>query len=166
MSASPPPSDRDLSVDIVRRVMSEQFSHLGLHTIDYLGSGYEDDAHVIDGNLLVRFPRYADVAHGLERAEMVLAFVGSAARSALVVPEIILRGEPSAHFLHRFFAHEFIPGVRGNDASAPQVRGTRFGLGESADRTPLAPAEVGGHHRDRDRARVQSKNPRCKPGRP
>ncbi len=72
MSASPPPSDRDLSVDIVRRVMSEQFSHLGLHTIDYLGSGYEYDAYVIDGNLLVRFPRYADVAHGLERAEMVL----------------------------------------------------------------------------------------------
>ena len=79
--------------------MSEQFPHLALHTIAYLDSGHEYDAFVIDGNLLVRFPRYAEVAHGLERAEMVLEFVGSAVGSALVVPKIILRGTPALTFL-------------------------------------------------------------------
>ena len=59
--------------------MSEQFSHLALQTIDYLDSGWEYDVYVVDGTLAVRFPRYADVARDLDRAEAMLEWVGSEA---------------------------------------------------------------------------------------
>lgn len=97
--------------DIVRLVMERQFPSLELHAVEPLGSGWEYDVYLIDGHLAVRFPRYADVSRDLDRAEARLQFVAGEIGSAVTVPRIILRGEPGPHFPHRFFGHEWIPGI-------------------------------------------------------
>ena len=111
--------------------MSEQFPHLALQTIAYLDSGWEYDVYVVDSTLAVRFPRYADVANDLDWAEAILEWVGSEAGPALVVPKITLRGEPSAHFPHRFFGADLIPGVRANDPGAPEAMELASDLGRA-----------------------------------
>ena len=143
----PPASDRDLNVDIVRLVMQEQFPRLELETIEHLGSGWEYDAYLIDRHLVVRFPRYADVASDLDSAETILDFVFSAVGSAVGVPKIILKGEGSTHFPHRFFGHELIPGVDANDPRAPKSLGLASDLGQALTHihsiSPSSASEIG-----------------------
>ena len=143
----PPESDRDLSVGLVRLVMAEQFPHLELQRVEPLGSGWEYDAFLIDGHLVVRFPRYGDVAADLENAEAVLHLVGSTVGRAVSVPTIILRGKASAHFPHRFFGHELIHGVDANDSRAPRSLDLASDLGQALTHIhsvpPRAASEVG-----------------------
>ena len=111
--------------------MEEQFPELDLEEIELLGSGWEYDAFLVGHHLVVRFPRYADVARDLDQAETVLDFVGSSIGSSVAVPRITLRGDPSGHFPHRFFGHTLIPGVDSNDPRAPQVPELAADLGEA-----------------------------------
>ena len=127
----PPPSDRELGEELVRLVMHQQFPHLDLQQVEGLGSGWEYDVYLIDGHLVVRFPRYAEVAEGLERAEALLKFVGDELRSEVVVPRITLRGEVGPHFPHRFFGHELIPGVPACDRFAPRSGDLALDLGHA-----------------------------------
>jgi aminoglycoside phosphotransferase (APT) family kinase protein len=64
---------------------------------------------------VIRFPRYAEVAADLDRAEALLEFVGAELGPAVRVPKICLRGEPGPFFPHRFFGHELIPGFPASD---------------------------------------------------
>ena len=143
----PPASDRELNVDIVRLVMREQFPDLELGQVRHLGSGWEYDAYLVDGSLVVRFPRYAEVAADLDHAEAVLRFVGAGVGSSVVVPKITLRGRSSIHFPHRFFGHDLIPGVDANDRRAPQSAGLASDLGRALTHIhsipPTSAAELG-----------------------
>ena len=126
-----PKSDRHLDAAIVRLVLQDQFPALELRSIARLGSGWEYDAYLIDDHLVVRFPRYADVARDLDSAEAVLELVGSSIGSSVTVPKIILRGRGSDLFPHRFFGHELIPGIDASDPRAPEASGLAFDLGEA-----------------------------------
>lgn len=130
-SQNAPKSDREIDERIVRGVLGEQFPELELRRVEPLGSGWEYDAFVIDGDLVVRFPRYADAARNLDDAEAVLDLVGSAIGSAVAVPKIILRGVESVQFPHRFFGHELIPGVDANDPRAPSAPGLASDIGRA-----------------------------------
>lgn len=111
----PPPSDRELTDDLVRLTLRQQFPDLNLDRVELIGSGWEYDVCLVDDHLVIRFPRYAEVAAGLDRAEAVLEFVSTELGSAVRVPRICLRGEPGPHFPHRFFGHELIPGIPASD---------------------------------------------------
>ncbi len=143
----PPASDRDLSEETVRRVMREQFPRLALHSVAYLASGWEHDVYLIDGHVVVRFPRYADVAEDLDHDQAILEFVGSSVGSAVAVPKITLRGEGSAHFPHRFFGHDVIPGIDSNDPKAPKSAELASDLGKALTRihatSPSSASEIG-----------------------
>jgi aminoglycoside phosphotransferase (APT) family kinase protein len=127
----PPPSDRELSEELVRLVMEQQFPHFKLRQVECLGSGWEYDVYLVDGHLVVRFPRYAEVAEGLDRAEALLRFVGAELGSEVTVPRITLRGEPGPHFPHSFFGHELIPGVPAADTAAPRSAALASDLGHA-----------------------------------
>jgi len=96
-----------------------------------IGSGWEYDVYLIDHHLVVRFPRYADVARGLERAEAILEFVASELPSGPKVPQVILRGEPGPHFPHPFLGHRLIPGIPASDAAVPISRSLAEDLGSA-----------------------------------
>jgi aminoglycoside 2''-phosphotransferase len=127
----PPPRDRELSEALVRRVLGEQFPHLQLQQVGLLGSGWEYDVYLIDGHLVVRFPRYADVADDLGQAEALLRLIEAELGSGVTVPRITLRGKAGPHFPHPFFGHELIPGLPASDASVPRSRLLASDLGHA-----------------------------------
>ena len=97
----PPPTDRELTDDLVRLTLGHQFPSLDLERVERIGSGWEYDVYLVDDHLVIRFPRYADVAADLDRAEALLEFVGTELGPAVRVPKISLRGEPGPYFPHR-----------------------------------------------------------------
>jgi aminoglycoside phosphotransferase (APT) family kinase protein len=143
----PPPSDRELDERIVRLTMMQQFPALELQTVEPLGSGWEYHSYLIDRHLVVKFPRYAEVAEGLDAKHARLEFVGSEIGSCVAVPRITLRGEASAFFPHRFFGHQLIPGVDANNPSVPQPNGLATDVGHALSCThgisPDAAARLG-----------------------
>ncbi len=140
-----PPSDRVLNEEIVRLALDEQFPQLELGSVEHLGSGYEYDVYLVDGHLAVRFPRSADGSSGLDWAEARLQFVAAELGSEVTVPRITLRGEPGPHFPHRFFGHEWIPGIPAAELAGrpPESLASDLGLalthihGISADKASL-----------------------------
>lgn len=127
----PPPTDRELNEELVRLTLGHQFPELELGQVRRIGSGWEYDVYLIDDHLVVRFPRYADVARGLGRAEAILEFVASELPLGPSVPQITLRGEPGPHFPHSFFGHRLIPGIPASDAAAPISRTLAEDLGSA-----------------------------------
>jgi len=103
----------------VRLTLRREFPELDPAQVDFMGSGWEYDVYLIDGRLVVRFPRYAEVAQGLGRAGAILDFVSEELPSGPRVPRIVLRGEPGPHFPHAFFGHHLIPGLPASDPEAP-----------------------------------------------
>jgi len=136
----PPPSDRELTEDIVWEVLRDQFPELALRTVKLLGSGWEHDAYLVDDHLVVRFPRYADVALGFEREEGIRALVASVAGASFGVPRITLWGKPTARFPHRFAGHELIPGVAIDDPRVPVVPELADDIGHSLSLIHSIPA--------------------------
>jgi len=123
MPSEPWKSDRELAEAGVRGALAEQFPKLALRTIDYVGSGWDYDAYLVDRWLAVRFPRRVEVAERLDQEVAILRLVRSSIGcgrlvSEFPVPEIILRGRGSKHFPHAFFGHIFIPGVAADDPAA------------------------------------------------
>lgn len=145
---SPPWStDRELGVEGVRRVISGQFPRFAGDSVEHIGSGWDYDAFLIDGEMVIRFPRRAEVAERLDREEALLDFVGSALGSSLRVPRITLRGEAGQHFPHRFFGHDHLPGTGGDDPGVPESPQLARQLGEALARihtiSPQAAAYAG-----------------------
>lgn len=143
MPSEPWKSDRELNEAGVRGALGDQFPELALRTIDYVGSGWDYDAYLVDRRLAVRFPRRAEVAERLDQEAAILRLVRSSlecgrpvpefpmpeiatpespvpeiVRAEIAVPEIIMRGQGSTHFPHAFFGHVFIPGVAADDPAA------------------------------------------------
>lgn len=127
----PPPSDRDLNEGIVRLTFRQQFPELELREVEFVGSGWEYDVYLVNGHLVTRFPRYAEVAENLDRAEALLNFVGAELGSGVTVPRISLRGEAGPYFPHPFFGHELVPGVMAADLCAPETPALAVDLGQA-----------------------------------
>jgi aminoglycoside phosphotransferase (APT) family kinase protein len=127
----PPPTDRELSADIVRDVVRAQFPDLAVHTVEHLGDGWEHDAYLVDDRVVFRFPRYVDTGRGLARDAQLFALVDSATGGAVRVPKITRWGAPSARFPHPFAGHEVIPGVAANDPRVPETPALADNLGRT-----------------------------------
>lgn len=138
----PPPSDRELNDDIVRDVVRDQFPPLAVQSVEYLGSGWENDAYLVNHHLVLRFPRYADVARGFEREDRLLTLVAAAAGASVGIPRITLWGKPSARFPHPFVGHDLIPGVAADDPSVPWAPELADDLGRALTRIHSIPAAL------------------------
>jgi aminoglycoside phosphotransferase (APT) family kinase protein len=114
-----PGTDCDLSEEIVRRTLQEQFPDLDPETVDHVGAGWSSDVYLVNGGLVVRFPRNAELAGWMEQDEAILGLVHSAIDSAVRVPKIILKGRGSVHFPHPFLGYELIPGIGADDPRTP-----------------------------------------------
>ena len=127
-----PESDRDLSEDIVRRTLREQFADLQLEDVEHLGSGWTSDAYLVDNHLVVSFPRNLELVEweGPDD-EDILAMVDSSIGSLVRVPKISLRGRRSVHFPHPFVGYDFIPGIDADDPRAPDCDELALELGRA-----------------------------------
>ena len=62
----PPPCDRELTADMVREVVREQFPDLAVATIERMGDGWEHETYLVDEHVVFRFPRQAGGGDGFE----------------------------------------------------------------------------------------------------
>lgn len=138
----PPPADRTLSADAVRAVVRAQFPELAAESIERLGDGWEHEAYLVDGRVVFRFPRYADVGRGFAAEARRLALAASALGDAAGVPRITRWGRPSALFPHPFAGHDLVPGVAANDPTAPLNPALADDLGRALGRIHAVPAEA------------------------
>ena len=112
----PPPADRELTAEIVRRVVREQFPELAVAMVAPLGDGWENDTYLVDDHVVFQFPRQAGSDY-FEWEERVHTLVSSVIGDMAAVPRITRWGQPSALFPYRFAGYERIPGVVANDPS-------------------------------------------------
>lgn len=135
-----PEIDRELNDDIVRDLVRSQFPHLAVHSVEYLDSGWQYDAYLVDDQLVFRFPRHE--AHDFDQDDRILALVGSAAGAFVGIPRIVLWGAPSARFPHRFAAHKLIPGVAAWDTSVPDTLELADDIGRALTRIHAIPSSA------------------------
>jgi len=114
-----PPVDRELTAEIVREVVSEQFPELVVATVDRLGEGWEHETYLVDDHVVFRFPRQAGGGDDFEWEERLHTFVASFIGDLVGIPRITRWGRPSAQFPYPFAGHDLIPGVGANDSRAP-----------------------------------------------
>lgn len=133
--------DRELIPDVVRACLHAQFPHLALASVEPLGSGWDYDAYLIDGSLVVRFPRRREVAAGLDREEAILRLVNGHLGGEPLVPEICLRGRADEHFPHAFFGHRAVPGRPADEATPAALPSLALALGAALSRLHALPAE-------------------------
>src|SRR5574338_546499 len=115
--SEPPPTDRDLTADVVRDVVREQFPEVAAETVERLGNGWEHETYLVDGHVVFRFPRRAGGGDDFEWEESIHALVASAIGDTVGIPSITRWGRPSARFPYPFAGHELIPGIAANDPS-------------------------------------------------
>lgn len=114
-----PRPDRALDEDVVRRTLAEQFPELALDTVVRLASGWSSDAYLVDGHLVVRFPRNAEVSAGLDLDAAILEAVHASLGPVTKIPLVSLRGRGGEHFPHPFVGYEAIPGIPADHPEAP-----------------------------------------------
>jgi aminoglycoside phosphotransferase (APT) family kinase protein len=71
---SQPAWQADIAIDasLAAKLISEQFAELGAETIESFGSGWDNAAFLINGRIVVRFPRRRAFAHLIEREIAIL----------------------------------------------------------------------------------------------
>src|SRR5688572_5904141 len=114
-----PPTDRELTAEVVREIVREQFPELAVATIERLGDGWEHETYLVDDRVVFRFPRRAGSGDDFAGEESVHALVSSVIGDLVGIPRITRCGRPSARFPYPFAGHDVIPGVGANDPLAP-----------------------------------------------
>lgn len=110
-------ADRELDTDGVRIILADQFPELVLSSIDFLGSGWDFDAYLVDSEFVFRFPRRKEIAEFLENEAKILAIVVPHLSAVTLLPEIVFEGHSTKTFPYPFIAHRFIEGVASDDPS-------------------------------------------------
>jgi aminoglycoside phosphotransferase (APT) family kinase protein len=117
--------DIEMSPELALELVREQFPELG-RTIEPFGSGWDNTAYLVDGDLVFRFPRREFAVPFLAREAGVLPKL--APRLPLLIPIPRWVGVPSPRFPWPFAGYRLIPG-RTLDAATPS----------SAERRAAAP---------------------------
>ncbi len=147
MTIEPWGADRELTAEMAMAAIREQFPELPARQIVSLGSGWENDAYLVDDAWVFRFPRRREVADVLAR-EVVLTEVGRRAivRAGVLAPDYRWRGRPSAAFPYPFAGYQFLHGRPAPSLPAPAASrhlGSQLGRLLTHLHMP-APADVAG----------------------
>jgi aminoglycoside 2''-phosphotransferase len=137
-----PPTDRELTAEIVRDVVREQFPELSVATVERLGDGWEHEAYLVDDRVVFRFPRQAGGGDDFEWEEGLHALVSSVIGDIVGIPRITRWGRPSDRFPYPFAGHDVIPGVDANDPRAPSNPALADDIGRVLARLHAIPAEA------------------------
>jgi aminoglycoside phosphotransferase (APT) family kinase protein len=138
----PPLTDRELTVEIARAIVREQFPELAAVTIEPMGEGWEFETFLVDDRVVFRFPRRADGANGFEWQERLHALVASVIGDMVAIPRITRWGRPCARFPYPFTGHDVVPGVGANDPSVPMNPELADDLGRVLSRLHAIPADI------------------------
>lgn len=134
--------DRELTREMVRAVVSEQFSELAGATVERLGEGWEHETYLVDDRVVFRFPRQAGGGDDFEWEEGVHSLVASVIGDMVGIPRITRWGRPSAHFPYPFAGHDLVPGIAANDSRAPSNPALADDIGRVLARLHAVPPEA------------------------
>jgi aminoglycoside phosphotransferase (APT) family kinase protein len=138
----PPPTDRELTAEIVRAVVREQFPELTVASVEPMGPGWEFETFLVDHRVVFRFPRRADGGDGFEWQERLHVVVASVIGDIVGIPRITRWGRPCGRFPYRFTGHDVIPGVGANDPSVAMNPELADDIGRVLSRLHAIPADV------------------------
>ena len=140
------PDQTVLSVERAAAIVAAEFPALAPIRAAYLGEGCDSVAFVVNGKLVFRFPKRADVADQLLREVELLPDVQR--HVPVPIPVYSHVGRPSERFPHPFGAYSMLPGV-------PAIQWEPASLPLEATATALAGVLSGLHRWDRtDAARL------------
>lgn len=112
MSEHPWDADRELTVAQATRAIGSQFPDIAANAVQPIGSGWDNDAFVVDDHWIFRFPRRRDVADQLDKERGLAPIVARALSDlGIAVPTMSLSGEPCDDFPYRFTGYPRLPGV-------------------------------------------------------
>ena len=138
----PPPTDRELTAEIVRAVVREQFPELAVASVEPMGEGWEFETFLVDDRVVFRFPRRADGGDGFEWQERLHVLVASVISDIVRIPRITRWGKPCGRFPYRFTGHDLVPGVGANDPSVSMNPELADDIGRVLSRLHAIPADV------------------------
>jgi aminoglycoside phosphotransferase (APT) family kinase protein len=119
-----------LDADLVRCLLHRQFPEIEAARIDYLNEGCDSIAFEVDGGLVFRFPKRAEVENQMAVERAVLETL-AAAKPPVAIPCIQYEGQRSSGFGFRFAGYAKIPGqpAIGADLSFSQLLGLAPAIG-------------------------------------
>lgn len=103
----------DIDVALVRTLLREQFPNLDATKVEYLNEGCDSVAFDIDGRLVFRFPKRADVEAQMTTEREVLSVLASAG-APIAIPVIRYEGKPAGAFRFRFAGYDKLQGQSAN----------------------------------------------------
>ena len=103
---------------LVAEIIEAQFPHLRPVEVSYLGEGYDSTAFEVNGRLVFRFPKRAEVEAQLLVETAILPRL--AERTPIPVPAFSFHGKPSAEFPRHFVGYPKLSGVAGLDLDLDQ----------------------------------------------
>jgi aminoglycoside phosphotransferase (APT) family kinase protein len=107
--------EREVTAALALSLVREQFPELGAGGIQPLGSGWDNTAYLVDGDVVFRFPRKASTVALLEIETRVLPHL--AGRLPLAVPDPRWVGRPTARFPWPFAGYRRLAGVTADVAA-------------------------------------------------
>jgi aminoglycoside phosphotransferase (APT) family kinase protein len=138
----PGPTDLELTPDIVRDVLREQFPELPATSVEAMGEGWENQTFLIDHHVVFQFPRQLDGGGGFEWEDGVHTLVASFIGDRPAIPRFSRWGRPSPRFGCRFVGYEVVPGVAANDPSVRLNPALADDIGSVLSRLHAIPAEA------------------------
>ena len=115
MSKAPWSSDRELDATRVRALLSSRFPELEGKDVRYLAEGWDSQVFEVDGRLVFRFPKRAEVERDFVAETALLPALErhlAAAQAGFSVPRFDYRGAPDALFPYLWVGYEKLPGVQ------------------------------------------------------
>lgn len=110
MSQLPWDTDRQLDAFLAARIISAQFPRLAPVSLEFLGSGWDNDAYLVNAEWVFRFPRRANAVSRVQREIAIMPVIAEAVD--LPVPEYEFVGEADDLFPYLFGGYRILPGTR------------------------------------------------------
>jgi hypothetical protein len=109
----------NLEPELVATIVAAQFPELRPVRVAYLGEGYDSTAFDVNGYLVFRFPKRADVDRQLAVETSVLPLL--AVGTPVPIPSYSFQGVPSSRFPRHFAGYARLTGVPGIGVTPTQT---------------------------------------------
>ena len=145
VSELPWATDRELTVAQTGRAIRSQFPDIRANSVRLIGSGWDNDAFVVDDRWVFRFPRRRDMDEQLEKDRKLAPIVAQALSGlGVAVPAMTMLGEPCDDFPYRFGGYRLLPGVPADEIPEGQADPALVGEGLGAVLTRLHSLDADG----------------------
>lgn len=108
----------------VKRLLAEQFPHLGVSSVARLGEGWDCETWLVDDSWVFRFPKRDSVQANLAREAALLPVLDERLDVRLPVAE--WSGSPGERFPFAFFGYRLVPGRTWDWSARPTAKLSAF----------------------------------------